>query len=63
MAAADSSGSDTIRSAFLYDAFDLRIDRVAPPTLQAGHVALQPKYSGICGAHTYRTRPVFRNMY
>ncbi|EME83580.1 uncharacterized protein MYCFIDRAFT_136960 [Pseudocercospora fijiensis CIRAD86] len=50
----------TIRSAQLYDAGDLRIEKVPVPTIPPKHVAIATKFCGICGSdlHFYH-EPAF----
>ena len=40
----------SIRSALLYNAGDIRIEQVSHPPLLPGHVAIAPKFCGICGS-------------
>ncbi|KXT00311.1 hypothetical protein AC578_6482 [Pseudocercospora eumusae] len=46
---------ETIRSAQLYDALDLRVEKVPHPAIPPKHVAIATKFCGICGSdlHIY----------
>lgn len=51
---------ETIKSAQLYDALDLRIEEVPHPRIPSKHIAIATKFCGICGSdlHFYHV-PAF----
>lgn len=49
---------ETVRTGLLYDALDFRVEHVTPVPLESGHVAIAPKFCGLCGTdlHMYFTK-------